>query len=258
MPTPFYHLQAAEDLLIHPELSGHIRRILAAHHSEFLFGNIAPDVQVVSHQPREATHFFTLPFVASDKPAWINFLETYPSLADPRKLSPKQAAFISGYACHLNADWLWIRDIFDPIFGPESQWSTFWHRLYVHNVLRTYMDFRIMDTLKLSEETHVDEAAPKDWLPFVEDKYLIEWQKEIFEQLIPGATSHTVEVFAERQGIAPEEYYRLLNSEEAMQAEVFSHISPEVLEKYRQTLLAENLHLLEEYFKDLAEGRPVE
>lgn len=257
MPTPFYHLQTAEDLLVHPGLPGHIRRILTAQHSEFLFGNIAPDVQVISHQSREATHFFTLPFVASAKPAWKNFLETYPSLADPRQLSPKQAAFISGYACHLNADWLWIRDIFNPIFGPASQWSTFWHRLYVHNVLRTYMDFRIMDTLKLNEDALLDEVVSKDWLPFVEDKYLIEWRKEIFDQLKPGAVSHTVDVFAERQGIAPEEYYRLLNSEEAMQAEVFSHISPQVLEDYRQTLLAENLHLLENYFKDLADSWPV-
>ncbi len=53
-------------------------------------------------------------------PAWEVFLENYSSLSDPRQIPPEQAAFLAGYLCHLQADWLWVKDIFDPIFGPSS------------------------------------------------------------------------------------------------------------------------------------------
>jgi hypothetical protein len=248
VPTPFYHIDIAQDLLRHPALSVHIRQVLTAQHCIFLFGNTAPDVQVVSQQPREVTHFFTLPFDREALSAWEAFLHSNSSLSDPRRMPPDQTAFIAGYLCHLQADWFWVKDIFDPIFGPSSTWSTFWNRLYLHNVLRTYLDNQISDKLRDSVGDCASEIIPKNWLPFVEDRYLIEWRDEVFEQLSPGASAHTVEVFAERQGISPVEYYRLLNDKEAMEAQVFSHVSHETLEQYRQKLLAENLHLLELYF----------
>jgi hypothetical protein len=252
VPTPFYHLQVAEDLLRHPALAPPVRQALTAYRCIFLFGNTAPDVQVVSHQSREETHFFTLPFVQGAAPAWVVFLDHYSSLSDPRQLQPEQAAFLAGYLCHLQADWLWVKEIFDPIFGPSSTWSTFWHRLYVHNVLRTYLDYQVLDKLAQNASFCLEAILPENWLPFVDDKYLVEWRDEVFEQLLPGASSHTVDVFAERQGIAPEEYYRLLNSEDAMQAEVFSHISRQTLDHYRLNLLAENMQLLKIYFNGLA------
>jgi hypothetical protein len=248
VPTPFYHLQIAEDLLTHPALAGQIRQTLDAQHCEFLFGITAPDVQVVSHQSREETHFFTLPFVPQARPAWEVFLENYPTLTNSSQMPSEHTAFLAGYLCHLQADWFWVKDIFDPIFGPSSHWGTFWHRLYVHNVLRTYLDHQVLDGLAKSAGYCLEKVHPHGWLPFVEDQYLVEWRNEVFEQLLPGASTHTVEVFAERQGIAPEEYYRMLNSETDMEAEVFSHVSHQTLDDYRQNLLAENLHLLEIYF----------
>jgi hypothetical protein len=253
VPTPFYHLQIAEDLLKHPALAGQIRQTLEAQRCVFLFGITAPDVQVVSHQSREETHFFTLPFVPQARPAWEEFLENYPTLKNSRQMSSEHTAFLAGYLCHLQADWFWVKDIFDPIFGPSSHWGTFWHRLYLHNVLRTYLDHQVLDGLAKSAGYCLGKIHPHNWLPFVEDHYLVEWRNEVFEQLLPGASTHTVEVFAERQGIAPDEYYRMLNSETAMEAEVFSHVSRQVLDDYHQNLLAENLQLLEIYFDHLAE-----
>jgi hypothetical protein len=248
VPTPFYHLQIAEDLLKHPALPDQIRQTLIAQRCVFLFGITAPDVQSVSYQSREETHFFTLPFMPQARPAWEVFLENYPTLTNPKLLSSEHTAFLAGYLCHLQADWFWVKDIFDPIFGPSSDWSTFWHRLYVHNVLRTYLDHQVLEGPAKSAGLCLDEVHPHNWLPFVEDRYLVEWRNEVFKQLLPGASTHTVEVFAERQGIAPEKYYRMLNSETAMEAEVFSHVSRQALDQYRQNLLAENLQLLEIYF----------
>ncbi len=256
MPTPFYHIQVAEDLLRHPALASHIRQVLEAQRCIFLFGNTAPDVQVVSHQSREDTHFFTLPFDPGALPAWEVLLENYASLSDPWQMPLEQAAFIAGYLCHLQADWYWVKDIFDPVFGPASDWSTFWHRLYLHNVLRTYLDQEVSEKLLKSAGFCLEAVLPMNWLPFVEDRYLLEWRDEVFGQLLPGASAHTVEVFAERQGISPEEYYRLLNDEEAMEAQVFSHISHQALGQYRQSLIIENLHLLEIYFDNRVSNAP--
>jgi hypothetical protein len=256
VPTPFYHIRVAEDLLRHPSLDDHIRQALDTRRCIFLFGNTAPDVQVISHQPREDTHFFTLPFVQGASPAWELFLEKYGDLSDPWQMPLDHAAFIAGYLCHLQADWYWVKDIFDPIFGPSSQWGTFWHRLYLHNVLRTYLDYQVLDALSNNAGYCLDEVRPDNWLPFVEDRHLVEWRDEIFEQLQPGAVSHTVEVFAGRQGIDPEEYYRLLNSEDAMEADVFSHVSRQDLDRYRRNLLVENLRLLEIYFNGQANDSP--
>src|SRR5690606_38082853 len=131
-------------------------------------GNTAPDVQVVSGQPRPATHFFTLPIDESAAPPWKLMLRAYPSLARPGQLPPAQAAFLAGYLCHLLADWLWIKDLYAPTFGPQCAWSTFTHRLYLHNVLRAFLDRQALDSLPASSGFCLQGVSPQGWLPFVE------------------------------------------------------------------------------------------
>ena len=244
MPTPFYHLSIAEELLEHPELNPNGHRILENQPCSFLFGNTAPDVQVVSHQPREATHFFSLPFQKGAEPAWERFLKVNPSLARLAELSPAQAAFIAGYLCHLQADWLWIKEIFAPIFGPDLDWGSFANRLYIHNVLRAYMDQGVIAALPRQTYACLANARPDHWLPFVEDVYLREWRDFLAVQLKPGASVQTVEVFSRRAGISPEDFYALLGSEKRMNQEVFAHVSREQLTGFRETLIHSNIDLL--------------
>src|SRR5512136_610137 len=80
MPTPFYHLSLAEELVSHPNLQGNISQFLQAFRGGFLFGNTAPDVQVVSGQLRQETHFFNLPIQTGDRPAWELLLSDHPHL----------------------------------------------------------------------------------------------------------------------------------------------------------------------------------
>jgi hypothetical protein len=67
------------------------------------------------------------------------------------------------------------------------------------------------------------------------------------QQLQPGAVVQTVEVFAARQGISPQAYYRLLTSEEKMDAEVFARLPRENLDLYRKQLIEDNIRLLKGY-----------
>ncbi len=247
VPTPFYHLGLAEEVITRPDLPEWVRRFLEAQRGAFLLGNTAPDVQVISGQLRKETHFFDFPLLSWPRPPWEQCLLEHPSLAYTRDLPAAQAAFISGYLCHLQADWFWAKEIFVPIFGLDSTWGTFTQRLYFHNVLRAYLDRQILPMLTNGTIRALGQASPAGWLPFVDDVYLQRWRDLLVAQLHPGAVIRTVDVFAARQGIPPEEFYRLLDSAEEMEQKIFSHVSLERLEHYRRRLVEENLSLIQSY-----------
>jgi hypothetical protein len=247
MPTPFYHIAIAFDLLTEKNLIAGIKQKVAQERGPFLFGHTAPDVQVVSGAKREETHFFTLPLRRNPAPPWELLLHDFPELQSPIALQPDQAAFIAGYLCHLQGDWLWIRDVYFPIFGPECTWSSFSDRIYLHNVLRAYLDKKVMDSLPGSIDLYLKQAHPTNWLPFVNDQHLVEWRDFLASQLKPGALTKTIEVFSERQGINPENF-RIIESEKAMDREVFVHIPRSKLDEFRSMLIKENIRLLTYYW----------
>jgi hypothetical protein len=247
VPTPFYHLSIAVDLLKSSHLSGWARRCLNRQRCAFLLGNTAPDVQVISGQPRKDTHFFGLPIDETAPPPWELLLSTHFSLSNPHSLPPNHTAFLAGYLCHLLADWLWIRQIYSPVFGPECAWESFPQRLYLHNVLRAYLDRQVLASLPDGLGTCLEAISPQDWLPFVEDRHLRQWRDFLSGQLHPGAIIQTVEVFAQRAGISSADFHRLLNSPERMQAEVFNRMPLADLSAYRQEVFAWSIHLIHTY-----------
>jgi hypothetical protein len=247
VPTPFYHLSVADELLEHPRLPPAARSLLSAQRGAFLFGNTAPDVQVISQQRRQDTHFFDLPLRRGAPPPWEEMLVTHPSLGDLQALPASQAAFLTGYLCHLQADWMWVKEIFVPVFGLRSRWLTFPRRLVLHNVLRAYLDRQILPSLSNGACASLSEAQPSGWLPFVGDASLSQWRDFLVGQLRPGASIQTIEVFATRQGVSPDEFYRLIDSEDGMEGEIFTRVSRESLHDYRSRLVDENLQLIHSY-----------
>lgn len=247
MPTPFYHLDLAESLLNHTDLPDSIRRSLLNQRGAFLLGNTAPDVQVLSRQRRQATHFFSFPFNPDATPPWENLRALYPILASLADTRESQAVFLAGYLCHLQADWYWVKDVFLPAFGPDLNWASFPQRLYLHNVLRAYLDRHVLPGLPVNIPQLLQSARPDHWLPFTADRFLFEWRDYLAKQLEPGARIETVEVFAARQGLSPEQFYRLIDSEDRMESQVFIHISRDLLHQYREGLIRSNLNLLVDY-----------
>ncbi|MFZ6026543.1 MAG: zinc dependent phospholipase C family protein [Chloroflexota bacterium] len=243
MPTPFYHLSIGEELLAPGKLPEHTRRCLLRYRAAFLLGNTAPDVQTISHQSRQSTHFYALPLDANTQEPWAALWEVHPELSRVG-LFDAQAAFLAGYLCHLQADWLWVKDIFEPVFGKSAKWGMLQERLYIHNVLRAAIDRDVLEELDPLVGDALQQATPQNWLPFVEDVYLCRWRDFLTEQLGPGAAAQTVEVFAARQGIPVEAFYRLLDSERLMAQQVFSHFSRLQIEAYRRQVIAENVSLL--------------
>lgn len=247
MPTPFYHLKLAQDLLQSPNINWQLMRFLESQRAAFFFGNLAPDVQMFSHQVRAETHFFDLPLKSTQQLPWEKIFDIYPQLRADREMPPAQLAFVAGYLCHLQADWLWISKIFVPIFGLKSDWGTFPERLTLHNVLRAYLDQQAIDVLTEDIVAEIVQVTELDWLPFVTGQHLLQWRDFLCQQLQPGGKVNTVEVFAGRQGISPNVFDQFIESEDNMDHEIFSHVSKDDLNAYRQQVIQGNLSLICEY-----------
>ncbi|MBM4424065.1 MAG: zinc dependent phospholipase C family protein [Chloroflexi bacterium] len=242
MPTPFYHLSLVRDLLV----AGQLPPLLGDEWPAFCLGNIAPDAQNISGQTRAATHFFDVP-MTDLTPAWHVMFHRFPRLADPAPLSPAHAAFVAGYLCHLALDQVWIADIFDPVFGEHAGWDSFRRRLFLHNVLRVYLDRLDLPKLQNGTGGALREARPRDWLPFLADDALSRWRDFVADQLADGGESQTIEVFAARMRVAPAEFESLLQSPAAMQENIFRRLPFSSLNTFRQRGLDRTLEVIAEY-----------
>lgn len=249
MPTPFTHLLSAPVVLNLPGLPPAAHTTLAAEWPAFLLGNIAPDVQTLSGQTREATHFFPVPLNGAP-PAERVMFKRYPRLTPPQRLPEAQAAFLAGYLAHLAFDQLWISEIFAPFFGPEQTWATFKERLYLHNALRAWLDAADVALLPAPIGPALHTAHPEQWLPFVKDEDLARWRDRVADQLLPGAPSHTITVFAERMNADPRTFAALVQSPVEMNRRVFTHASPAQIERYRALALAASARVIREYWEE--------
>ena len=248
MPTPIEHLALAQQILISPALPAEVRVRLdgdPAVRGAYFFGHIAPDVQVVSRQPRESTHFFRVPPTDS-RPGYLHMLDRYPWMGRPGQLPEAHAAFLTGYVSHLLLDEVWVREIF-PIFGPEQTWGDWHERLLLHNVLRTWLDQRDLAQLRDGVGALLRGARPRRWLPFAADADLRRWRDLVAEQFEPGAPVRTVEIFARRSEVPAEEFVALLDPD-VMRQRIFTHVSPARLERFYHQALAQTLDLTRRYW----------
>lgn len=247
VPTPFYHLVVAGEVLAHPRLDEPLHRRLNAARGAFLFGNTAPDVQTVSGQSREQTHFFSLP-PDPRRPAAAALFARHPELARAETLAPGHAAFVAGYLAHLRLDELWIARIFAPYFGLHAGWGRdFRERLLLHNVVRTHLDLQDVPRLRGWAGEQVRRVRPRRWLPFTADRYLLLWRDLLADQLAPEAPVRTVEIFARRARVPPETFEALL-APDRLAERVWSHLPEAELEAFRRQGVEQTVALINAYF----------
>lgn len=253
VPTPFYHLDIAQRVLNHPGLPEPIQSLLDEQLGAFFLGSTAPDVRAISGQSRSSTHFYTIP-LSSNATIAERVFKKFPHLAEVENLLPAHTAFVAGYISHIQADLIWLKDLFFPYFFTNTKWGNLQHRMLMHNVLRTYMDENILASLPEDTAERLQGVEPHEWLPFITDENLRTWRDFIAEQLAPGGNSRTVEVFAERLGVSMEEFSDLINSVERLDEVLFSHLPRQVLVEYQNKLVTENIRLLETYLDALYEN----
>ncbi len=235
------HLALAEEILHGDALPPTTRRMLIRQRGPFLLGHTAPDVQTVSGQARDETHFYTIPRT-SDRPAHETLFATHPVLAHAEPLPPAQVAFVAGYVAHLLLDELWLDDIFRRYFLPD--WAPWRERSFLHNVLRTWMDRQDQQRLNGSVAIALREAEPQDWLPFVSDEHLRAWRDWLVGQFDPGHSVQTAEIFAQRMGVSVTEVEAVLRSPQQMKERVFCHIPQAALRSFHDTGYARSVALI--------------
>jgi hypothetical protein len=243
------HLALAQEILSGDALPPAVHRLLTQQRGPFLLGHTSPDVQTVSGQGREETHFYALPHVrcrTRDRPAHETLFARYPELARVRGLSTSQAAFVAGYIAHLLLDELWLDEVFLPYFR-RQEWGTRRERAFLHNVLRTWLDRRDLERIDGAVTGALRRARPSGWLPFVRDQDLFAWRDWLVGQLSPGQPVQTAEVFAQRMGVSPAEVEAVMQSSEEMADRVFSHVPEDVLRAYHKEGRRRSVALIAEY-----------
>ena len=253
------HLALAEEIIREDALPPAIRRLLTQQRGPFLLGHTAPDVQTVSGQRRDETHFYSIPRT-SDRPAHEALFAAHPALARAELLPPAQAAFVAGYIAHLLLDELWLEDIFLHYFWQdggthrtEPRAKVLRERIFPHNVLRTWMDRQDQQRLNGSVVTVLQGTEPHNWLPFVSDEHLRVWRDWLVGQIGPGGSVQTAEVFAQRMGVPVAEVEAVLRSPQQMEERVFRHIPRAALRSFHDTGYARSVALVDWYIGRLVD-----
>ena len=200
-------------------------------------------------QARDETHFYSIP-PASDRPAHETLFAAHPQLAHAGALPPAQAAFVAGYIAHLLLDEQWLIDIFQRYFlwdwGPRRE------RLFLHNVLRTWMDRQDQPRLNGNLIVALRGTKPQGWLPFVGDEHLRAWRDWLVEQLVPGHTVRTAEVFAQRMGVPVARVETVLSSPHQMEERVFRRVPRSALQAFHEAGYARSVALIDRYVGELS------
>ena len=248
MPTPFYHIDLAERIIVDPGLTSLVSNHLHKYSSEFLFGNVAPDYQALSQHSRTTSHFYSINNTSSEI-AYKNMLLTHTSLSNVKRMSDRHSAFVAGYLAHLLVDQQWKFEVFDPVFGQYQTWENFQERMFLHNVLRIYLDGISYQCLPpdICRRFSLD-LSSVDWLPFASNVDLERWYNFIYEQLMDGSSPKTLEVFSSRMNRNTDDFYEILASQELLEEHIFSRISIEYLDEFCDHVSKKVINMLNYYF----------
>jgi hypothetical protein len=256
MPTPFMHLQLVERLRQRLSLSvagelATLSRLLAVEWGAFYLGSVAPDFQAICHVPREATHFYPIPPAPGDEGAFGRLLAQYPQFTAVDKLPPAQAVFMAGYGAHLLYDLLWDGAILTPLFRLGA-WDEVRERFMGYNSLLTYLDKKSWEGLPpTAVDTLHQWVMPEGMLPFATAVQMWNWQTLLVEQLQPGASLRTIEIYAGRMGVSESQFAAQLADEAWMGQKVFQHLPPDLVAVTMDTAVDKSITLLQTYLAPL-------
>jgi len=242
------HLHIAEQIykMVSANGNGRLQTSLAAEWPAFYLGSVAPDVNAISTLPRVSTHFYDIP-PDPDETAYATMLAQYPQLADLGAMPPGQAICVAAYSAHLMLDLIWLREVVYPFFFLAENLGDRQQRRLTHFILLTYLDTIALEGLPETAVSTLAAAKPNHWLPFIDDDILTAWQEMLVAQLRPGEPVKTIEIYAGRLGITPEQFAANLQDATWMQAQVFDKIPVEQVQLILQTAVPKSIDLISNY-----------
>ncbi|MBK8902304.1 MAG: hypothetical protein IPM53_14045 [Anaerolineaceae bacterium] len=229
-------------------LQAKLAATLAAEWPAFYLGSVAPDVNAISPLPRRETHFYRVPPDEAEM-AYPTMLARYPQLNNVAEMSPAQAMFVAAYSAHLLLDLVWLRQIVYPFFYLPTHLGDRQQRELTHFILLTYLDTIALRALPETAEATLAAANPHQWVPFIADDILRDWQEMLVAQLAPNAPVKTIEIYAGRLGMSAEAFAANLQNPDWMQAQVFDKIPVAEVQAVLQRAVAPSLELITHYLK---------
>lgn len=242
------HLQVAERIRQDCGMGEALRAQIANHMPAFYLGNVAPDVQTISGAPRAETHFYDLPPNVGHL-AHVEMMDRFPELARASALSLEHAIFVAAYSAHLMLDLRWYREVLIPYFVLPTEWGDLRERFLAHNILLTFLDQLAVDSLPESARETLVASNPDHWLPFVNDVDLLHWRDKLVAQLQPGGSLLTIEIYAARLSMSPDEFAAHLLEPAWMKEQVFGKVPIDFIESMITSAVAESVKLISDYIK---------
>ncbi len=140
----------------------------------YLLGATAPDVRIMTGQPREDTHFIALEADHGER-SIDNLFTAHPHL---RHLKGRQRAFLAGYLTHLEVDQAWIVTVYRPFFGRESTLQGSLEANFMDRTLQFYMDWKERQDRDLVQSFYQHVVAPElaENAPLIPPEALGQWQ----------------------------------------------------------------------------------
>lgn len=233
MPNTHTHLAAVSTLLVPTALPSRIPWLAGPDvQAAFLLGAISPDVRVVSGHAREDTHFIPIPppegVLAQDV-----MLVTWQELQPGSVRESAHAAFVAGYIAHLIMDQTWLDTVVMPgLFIDGIEWGTGHPNWRLYGILMTYLEYRGAQRLPPHITPLLAQASPNRWLPFVEDRHLIQWRDHVVQTIQTDGARRTSQIFARSCGLSAEALEAIVLSEERMTVEAYSVVSPLRLQQF--------------------------
>lgn len=240
------HLQTAERILASEQLEPAVRELILANYPAFYLGNVAPDYQAICDIPREETHFYKLPPEPGNR-GYDTMLARHPDLTAVEKMPPNKAVFMAGYSIHLMLDLRWYHEVLIPYFLSSEGWDDHRQRFIIHNTLLTYLDMLAVETLPEKAAETLAAAVPDYHLPFAEDAKLTLWRDMLEDQLQPGAMLRTIEIYAGRLSMSPEDFAANLEDPSWMAAHVFGKVPVEKVQAVLTDAVRESIDIVSNY-----------
>ena len=197
----------------------------------FLLGHIAADARVENGTERANTHFYRYDQPMTLNP-WRAMLQQYPALAAEGRTAAR--AFIAGYVAHLSVDERWAGAMLEAYFAGADHWGPREFRFFMLHILLIHMDERDYGALAGWQADARGRARPGGWSALINDESLNRWRDFLAGQLRDG--SQTLIVLGERIGKTPAELRAVLDSDEIMTRDLWSHIPRAALAQVEREL----------------------
>lgn len=257
MPTPFMHLDYAERMLVHPELSDPVREVFKDNLPLFYLGSVVADINNISDVARSTTHFHSLPLTKDQFPVGAErMMLNYPQLNSAEKLSIPEAVYVAGYAVHLLMDMVWLRRIIVKFFVYNEAWEDVdrTRRFLGSTLLLAYLTDESLKVLPPNAWNVLDSAEPPPtiipWLPL---DAVIDWQAVVASQIKPGGKIQTDEIYGKRMGVTPQQFRGYLEDDQWLEEELFSRVSLKGVKEVLQSGIDDSVKFLNQYFSTITE-----